>query len=215
MIVFDRLPLSYAGCRFGKILPMESTSTPPPVGEQTFINDFLREHCEDFQKRLRTLSVLVQHLAPVAGALHASLRVLRSSPLQRHHHLLRTVPWPTMQPWVAKLDAMVLDQLSVALDLPAWVPQALASLRAPLDRFGLGIISLTQEAVLCHIAGTLALQTLDGNQVLDNAWPDAFQAAATQYEAFTGTTVGRALDLSEDEFTLGVAHAMSGLRESG
>ena len=118
-----------------------------------------------------------------------------------------------MQPWTAKLAAMILEHLNVALDLPAWTPQALAALRAPLDRYGLGITSLNQEAILCQLAGTLALQTLDGDQVVDNAWRAAFQAAAAQCEIMTGTTVGRALDLSEDELTLGVAHAMPKLRE--
>ena len=72
---------------------------------------------------------------------------------------------------------------------------------------------MNQEAILCQLAGTLALQTLDGDQVEENAWPKAFQLAAAQYEVLTGTTVGRALNLPEDELTLGVPHAMPKLRE--
>ena len=63
-----------------------------PVGGEKFLTDFMHAHCQDFAKRLSTLQALVQHLGPNSGALHASLRVLRTSMLQRHQHILRTRP---------------------------------------------------------------------------------------------------------------------------
>ena len=184
-----------------------------PVGGNQFLADFMEAHCQDFAKRLSTLQALVQHLGPNSGALHASLRVLRTSMLQRHQHVLRTVPWNVLRPWMERLDHMVLEHVSMALDIPTWTPQALAAMRAPLDRYGLGVLSLAHEAVLCYISGSLALQALDGNQASDDTWSMPFQLAAARYEELTSTSVARALDMSEQELLLGHTHAMSKLRQ--
>ena len=140
------------------------------VGGHAFLEEFMVAQCDDFRRRLNTLVALVQRLGPSSGALHASLRVLRASLLQRHQHIVRSVPWPVLHPWAVRLDAMILEHLSLVLDLLAWTPAALASLRAPLDWYGLGIFPDSGSRVMLPF-GLLALQALDGNQVLDNACP--------------------------------------------
>ena len=111
-----------------------------PVGEHSFVDGFMKDHCEDFQRRLRVLQALVQHLGPT---LFMRLSACCALACFRTSTSRETVPWPVLQPWAARLDTMILDYLEEVPDLPAWTPQALAALRAPLDRYAAMVLALS------------------------------------------------------------------------
>ena len=182
-----------------------------PFGTNDHLRNFLTQHAQDWHRRLEVLQRLVDVLGPNTTALHNALRLMHASLLKRHLHLFRLLPWTVLRGWAQDLDESVLRFMSNTLKIDTWPLAATAVLRGPIAAGGLGFASLVDE--VNFLAGSLALRFHSHNNQQDEAWPPGFHEAQGHYERIAGSMPHRALEVTQDEYERGHAHAGRGLRK--
>ena len=148
-------------------LPVQSNAPPAdpdhdfalPCGTPTYTQGFLDGKFLTLRRRLQTLHHVCSTLGPNTGALHAMTHVLRLGIQGSFVHLFRFLPPSVSFPWADQLDALVLDQLSLLLELPLRQDLAHHVLRTPFSQGGLQIPLFRREAAVHFLSGALALQT--------------------------------------------------------
>ena len=143
-------------------LPLDASTDPlhfdMPLGDSSFLEQFLSHQLVVLRKRLSLLEAFVDFHGPASPALHIALTLLRCNIQHSWAYLWRFLPSPLAQPHAALLDELLMRHFSRLTAIPTSLPMTRDILNYPLAQGGLNLLQHRIEAHIHFLSGAMALQ---------------------------------------------------------